>query len=68
MDAAVYCRLRNDFLGHSPGQLWRIVARRGGKYALRTAYLGDCFSLDVINDGTNTIPCLAVTGDFTGQM
>jgi len=54
--------------GDYTGQLWRLVARSGGKYALRTSYLGECFSLDVINDGINTTPCLAATGEFTGQM
>jgi len=54
--------------GDYTGQLWHLVARGGEKYALRTSYLGECFSLDVINDGINTTPCLAATGDFTGQM
>lgn len=54
--------------GDSPGQLWRFIDLGGGKYALRTAYLGECFSLDVINDGVNTTPCLAAAGGFTGQM
>jgi M6 family metalloprotease-like protein len=54
--------------GDYSGQLWRLVGRGDGKYALRTSYLGDCFSLDVINDGVNTTPCLAATGEFTGQL
>ncbi len=60
--------LKMEVSGDPSGQLWRLVARSSGKYALQTAYLGDCFSLDVINDGTNTTPCLASTGDFTGQL
>ena len=49
------------------GQYWKLVDAGGGKYALRTLYLGDCFSLDVINDGKNDTPWLNATGDFTGQ-
>ncbi len=52
----------------SPGQLWRLVPRSDGTYALRTSYLGDGFSLDVINDGTDTTPWLAATGHVTGQI
>jgi M6 family metalloprotease-like protein len=51
----------------SSGQRWRLVDHGGGKYALQTSYLGECFSLDVVNDGTNTTPCLAPTGGFSGQ-
>jgi M6 family metalloprotease-like protein len=61
-------RLRMAPTGDSVGQLWRLVARTDGKFALRTADLGECFSLDVINDGINATPCLAATGEFTGQM
>jgi M6 family metalloprotease-like protein len=53
--------------GDQHGQRWRLVPRMGGKYALQTAQLGDCFSLDVINDGTNRTPWLAATGGFSGQ-
>jgi M6 family metalloprotease-like protein len=49
------------------GQLWRLVDLGGGRYALRTEYLGDGFSLDVINDGANITPWLAVTGNLSGQ-
>jgi hypothetical protein len=48
--------------GDQHGQRWRLVPRMGGKYMLQTAQLGDCFSLDVINDGTNRTPWLAATG------
>lgn len=51
----------------SSGQRWRLVDHGGGKYALQTSYLGECFSLNVVNDGTNTTPCLAPTGGFSGQ-
>jgi hypothetical protein len=51
----------------SSGQRWRLVDHGGGKYALQTSYLDECFSLDVVNDGTNTTPCLAPTGGFSGQ-
>ena len=60
--------LKMEVTGDHNGQFWRLVARRDGKYALQTAYLGECFSLDVINDGTNTTPCLATTGYRTGQL
>jgi M6 family metalloprotease-like protein len=49
------------------GQYWRLVELGQGKYALRTLYLGDCFSLDVINDGTNETPWLNATGNYSGQ-
>jgi M6 family metalloprotease-like protein len=49
------------------GQYWKLVDVGGGKYALRTLYLGECFSLDVINDGKNDTPFLNATGNFTGE-
>ena len=49
------------------GQYWRFVDLGGGKYALRTLYLGDCFSLDVINDSAKETPWLNATGNFSGQ-
>ena len=49
------------------GQHWRLIDLGSGKYALRTQYLGECFSLDVINDGANDKPWLNTTGNFTGQ-
>ena len=49
------------------GQHWRLVDLGSGKYALRTDYLGDCFSLDVINNGRNDTPWLNDTGNFSGQ-
>jgi M6 family metalloprotease-like protein len=61
------CRLKMAPTGDYSGQHWRLVARSGGRYALQTSYLGECFSLDVINDGTNTTPWLAVTGNYSGQ-
>jgi hypothetical protein len=53
--------------GDASGQKWRLVDRGGGKYALQTSYLGECFSLDIVNDGTNTTPCLVPTGGSGGQ-
>jgi M6 family metalloprotease-like protein len=61
------CRLRMGQTGDYSGQFWKLVDQGGGKYALRTAYLGDCFSLDVMNEGTNTTPWLAATGNYSGQ-
>ena len=61
------CRLRMAQTGNYSGQFWKLVDQGGGTYALRTAYLGDCFSLDVINDGTNNTPWLAATGNYSGQ-
>jgi hypothetical protein len=49
------------------GQYWKLVDLGSGKYALRTDYLGDCFSLDVINDGKNETPWLYATGKYSGQ-
>jgi hypothetical protein len=60
--------LKMEVTGDHNGQFWRLVARSDGKYALQTAYLGECFSLDVINDGINTTPCLATTGYRSGQL
>ena len=39
----------------------------GASYAFRTLYLGDDLSLDIVNDGVNTTPCLAQTGNYSGQ-
>jgi len=50
------------------GQYWRVVDLGGGKYALHTLYLGDCFSLDVINDSAKETPLLNATGDFSGSL
>lgn len=61
------CRLMMAGTGNYSGQFWRLADLGGGKYALRTLYLGDCFSLDVINDGVNETPWLYPTGGFTGQ-
>src|SRR6516162_9535062 len=61
------CRLQMAQTENDSGQSWKLVDLGGGTYGLRTEYLGDCFSLDVINDGTNTTPCLAATGDYSGQ-
>jgi hypothetical protein len=60
-------RLKMAASANYSGQFWRLVDLGGGKYALRTQYLGDCFSLDVINDGTNDTPWLAATANYTGQ-
>jgi len=56
--------------GDFSGQYWRFVPlATGPKYALRTLYLGDGYSLDVYNDnGTSSrIVYLAATGDYSGQ-
>jgi hypothetical protein len=53
--------------GDYSGQHWKLVDMGSGKYALRTMYLGDDFSLDVINDGKDNSPWLAKTGNFSGQ-
>src|SRR5437660_6835330 len=49
------------------GQHWRLFQVGAGKYALRTAYLGECFSLDIINDSKKETPWLNATGNFSGQ-
>ena len=51
----------------SAASTWRPVDLGGGKYAFRTLYLGDNLSLDIINDGVNTTPWLAETGNYSGQ-
>jgi hypothetical protein len=53
--------------GNDTGQFWKLVELSGGKYALRTAYLGDGFSLDVITDGVNNTPKMNATGNYSGQ-
>ncbi|TFK33939.1 hypothetical protein BDQ12DRAFT_727366 [Crucibulum laeve] len=55
--------------GNFSGQYWKLVPVAGSssKFYLRNTYLGDDFSLDVINDGTNDQVHLAATGNFTGQ-
>lgn len=53
--------------GNYSGQFWKLVDLGAGKYALRTAYLGDGFSLDVINDGTNNTPRMNATGNYSSQ-
>ena len=53
--------------GNYTGQFWKLVPLGGGKYALRTAYLGDGFSLDVINDGVDNTPKMSATGNYSGQ-
>jgi M6 family metalloprotease-like protein len=60
-------RLRMSPKSNVQGQFWRLVDRGGGKYALRTEYLGDCFSLDVMNNGRMDAPWLAPAGDYAGQ-
>jgi M6 family metalloprotease-like protein len=59
--------LKMETTANYSGQFWRLVDLGSDRYALRTQYLGDCFSLDVINDGTNDTPHMAQTGDFSGQ-
>jgi len=60
-------RLKMAPTGDFSGQHWRLVDLGNDKFALRTEYLGDCFSLDVINDGANDKPWLNTTGNFSGQ-
>ena len=60
-------RLMMAAVGAFSGQYWRPVDLGGGKYAFRTLYLGDNLSLDIINDGVNTTPWLAETGNYSGQ-
>ncbi|CAF1263711.1 unnamed protein product [Adineta ricciae] len=48
-------------------QHWHFVPLGNGVYSLRTRSFGDEYSLDIINDGKNTIPHLAKTGQYTGQ-
>ncbi|MBV8956197.1 MAG: hypothetical protein JO179_18810, partial [Solirubrobacterales bacterium] len=61
-------RIQMAATGDYSGQFWALVPRADAKYSLHTAFLGDCFSLDVINDGTNDTPWLAPSGDFSGQL
>ena len=42
-------RLKMAIAADQSGQFWCLIDLGGGKLALRTLYLGDCFSLDVIN-------------------
>lgn len=54
----------------SAGQYWQFVRLANGpKYALRSKYLGDAFSLDVVNDnGVNSRSLhMTTTGHFSGQ-
>lgn len=37
-------------------------------YRLTTLWQGEGLSLDIVNDGTNTTPLLAKTGNFSGQL
>ena len=60
-------RLKMASTANFSGQHWRLVDLGNGKYALRTEYLDDCFSLDVINDVAKDKPWLNTTGNFTGQ-
>ncbi|HSN89564.1 MAG TPA: RICIN domain-containing protein, partial [Thermoanaerobaculia bacterium] len=60
-------RLRMSSTGTFQGQFWRLVDHGGGRYALRTEYLGDGFSLDVMNNGRMDTPWLAPVGDYPGQ-
>jgi Ricin-type beta-trefoil lectin domain-like len=59
-------RLRMSESADSPGQLWQLVDRGDGKYSLRNAYLGNSYSLDVINYGKKDTPCVAESGHYTG--
>lgn len=60
-------RLKMASTANFSGQHWRLIDLGNGKFALRTEYLGDCFSLDVINDGANDKPWLNTTGNFSGN-
>jgi len=60
-------RLMMAAKGDFTGQFWKLVSRDAGKYALRTEYLGDGFSLDVINNARRDTPWLAPSGEYPGQ-
>jgi hypothetical protein len=60
-------RLKMAATADYSGQHWRLVELGSAKYALRTEYLGDCFSLDVINEGAKNTPWLNATGNYSGQ-
>src|SRR5213082_495432 len=51
-------RLKMAATANFNGQHWRLVDLGNGKYALRTEYLRECFSLDVINDEVKETPWL----------
>jgi hypothetical protein len=60
-------RLRMAPTGNYSGQFWKFTNLGSGKYGLRTQYLGDGYSLDIVNDGTNNTPWLADSGRYSGQ-
>jgi hypothetical protein len=49
------------------GQYWRCIHLGNNDYNLRTRFLKDQYSLDIVNDGTNTKPHMAKSGGYTGQ-
>jgi hypothetical protein len=53
--------------GDGISQRWRLVPRPDGTVALRSSSHGDCYALDVRNDGHHT-PFMAPAGDFSGQL
>jgi len=50
-----------------PGQFWRFVPLGDNVYSLRTLFQKNGLSLDIVNDGINTKPYMAKTGDYSGQ-
>ncbi|UJR16748.1 hypothetical protein I4U23_003648 [Adineta vaga] len=48
-------------------QFWRFVHLDDNVYSLRTRSFADQYALDIINNGINTTPHLALTGYYTGQ-
>ncbi|HEX6899158.1 MAG TPA: hypothetical protein VF789_05570 [Thermoanaerobaculia bacterium] len=60
-------RLRMSPTKNITGQAWKLVERGGGQYALRTQYLGEGLSLNVLRNASKDRPVLATTGDFPGQ-
>lgn len=61
-------RLRMSESTDSPEQLWKLVDSGGEKYSIRNAYLGNYYSLDVINDDKNDTPFVAESGNYSGQV
>ena len=51
----------------STSQRWRFIPLGGNAYGLRNRLLNNTYSLDIINDGVNTKPYMALTGPYAGQ-
>ncbi|RKH54854.1 RICIN domain-containing protein [Corallococcus llansteffanensis] len=52
----------------APEQLWKVTPVGNGAYWLTNQAQAAALSLDIVNDGRNTTPILAKTGNFSGQM